>query len=265
MTHPIRIKNITIGSGIPKVCVPLTLTTRAELCKEAAAAKEAGADMIEWRADFYEHLSDIQDTMETLKTLSGILDPVPLVFTIRTKKEGGNSGISEKDYIRLNLEAARSGKADLIDVEAFGAEDEKRALITEIHTTAAKVIASTHDFEKTDDKETLLERFRFLDATGADLLKMAVMPDEFEDVAAIMQATSRMTREFTEKPVISMAMGSIGSISRIAGENFGSSVTFATVGAASAPGQFPIKELRAMIDALHVKNLEEMSKDSEKF
>ena len=42
----------------------------------------------------------------------------------------------------------------------------------------------------------------------------------------------------TEKPVIAMSMGNLGSMSRIAGENFGSSVTFATVGKASAPGQF---------------------------
>lgn len=260
MTTPIRIKNVTIGEGIPKVCVPLTGTTRESLCKEAEAAKEVGADMIEWRADFYASLLDRSDTMETLKMIAEILDSIPLIFTIRTKAEGGKCEISEQDYRNLNLDAACSGNADLIDVEVFGAEEEKRALIAEIHNTAAKVIASTHDFEKTDDKETLLNRFGFMDATGADILKMAVMPDEFEDVAAIMQATCQMSREFTEKPLISMAMGSIGSISRIAGENFGSSVTFACVGAASAPGQFPIKELRAMMYALHEKNQEEMSK-----
>ena len=55
--------------------------------------------------------------------------------------------------------------------------------------------------------------------------------------------------------MISMAMGGLGSISRIAGENFGSAVTFATVGAASAPGQFPIQELRTMMEVLHQKNI----------
>ena len=58
----------------------------------------------------------------------------------------------------------------------------------------------------------------------------------------------------TEKPLVSMSMGNLGSMSRIAGENFGSSITFATVGEASAPGQFPIKELRMMMSALHEKN-----------
>ena len=96
-----------------------------------------------------------------------------------------------------------------------------------------------------------------MDATGADILKMAVMPAEFDDVASLMQVTNEVVEEYTEKPVISMAMGNLGSISRIAGENFGSSVTFATIGAASAPGQFPIEELRMMMNVLHKKNIEE--------
>lgn len=76
------------------------------------------------------------------------------------------------------------------------------------------------------------------------------MPHGFEDVAAIMEATNAMRKE-CEKPLVSMAMGSIGSISRISGENFGSGITFGTVGAASAPGQFPIGELRSLLEALH--------------
>lgn len=254
MTTPIQIKNLLIGSGIPKVCVPLTSSSGEELCKEAMAAREAGADLVEWRADFYEHLLSIDQTMETLAKLSDILGQIPLLFTIRTKEEGGNCQISTKDYVNLNAAAARSKKADLIDVEVFGAEEEKRALIEELHLSGAVVIASSHDFEKTDDRETLLKRFRDMDATGADILKMAVMPEEFDDVAAIMQVTNQMSREYTVKPLISMAMGGLGSMSRIAGENFGSAVTFATVGAASAPGQFPIKELRMMMETLHVKN-----------
>lgn len=254
MTKPIKIKNLILGSGLPKVCVPLTSVSCEDLCREAEAAVQAGADLVEWRADFYEHLSDIESMLETLEKLSGILGEIPLLFTIRTKAEGGNCEISAEEYARLNIAAAKSGEADLIDVEIFGDEGRKKDLICEIHFTGAKVIGSSHDFEKTDDRETLLKRFQDIDAAGADILKMAVMPDEFDDVAAIMQVTSKMTSEFTEKPVISMSMGSLGSISRIAGENFGSSVTFAAVGAASAPGQFPIRELRMMMAALHDKN-----------
>ena len=51
MTKPIQIKNLTIGAGIPKICVPLTGTTREKICQEAEDAKKAAADLVEWRAD----------------------------------------------------------------------------------------------------------------------------------------------------------------------------------------------------------------------
>lgn len=259
MTKPIQIKGLIIGEGIPKICVPLTGKTSEEICREAEAAKNAGADLVEWRADLYAGLLRNGRMVELLEKLSEILGEIPLLFTIRTKEEGGNLTLAREEYQRLNIAAAKSGYADLIDVEVFGNEEEKKTLIESIHAAGAKVIGSCHDFEKTDDEETLFKRFQEIHASGADILKMAVMPEEFEDVAAIMRATHRMTGRYTDKPVISMAMGSLGSISRISGENFGSSVTFGTVGAASAPGQFPIAELRMMMQILHSKNTEEAS------
>lgn len=255
MTKPIQIKNIILGQGMPKICVPLTAQTAEELFSQAEASVAAGADLVEWRADFFEELEQEVKTAETLELLSDIVGQVPLLFTIRTKKEGGNREISTDDYVNYNLLAARTGYADLVDVEAFDNEEEKKKLISEIRKLGVKVIASTHDFQKTDSRETLLSRFLEMDASGADILKMAVMPKDFEDVAAIMQATNEMTK-LTDRPLISMAMGDTGSMSRISGENFGSCVTFGTVGKASAPGQFPIKELRMMMEALHRKNQE---------
>lgn len=253
MTKPIKVKNLLIGEGIPKICVPLTAVGKEEIFEEAKKAAEAGAQMVEWRADFFEGLLDENAVNETLAGLSDLLGEIPLIFTIRTAQEGGSCQISGGDYRRINLAAAKSRRADLIDVQVFGDEEDKKELIREIHREHALVIASSHDFEKTDDEETLLGRFRQMDTTGADILKMAVMPEEFEDVAALMKATAKMAAEYTKRPLVSMAMGSTGSISRIAGEDFGSSITFAAVGAASAPGQFPIKELRMMLEAFHEK------------
>lgn len=255
MTKPVLIKHIKIGEGMPKICVPLTGTSKTQVCREAEAAKEAGADLVEWRADFYEELKDQEQVIAAAKELSQVLGEVPLLFTVRTEKEGGNSSMETEEYQELLKAVAASGAVDLFDVEALEEEEEKKTLIREIQERGGKVIASSHDFEKTDDWESLLERFSRLDKSGADILKMAVMPRSFEDVTRLMQVTNEETQR-TEKPLIAMSMGNTGSISRIAGENFGSALTFATVGKASAPGQFPIKELRMMMDALHEKNKE---------
>ena len=254
MTKPVTIKNLVIGEGIPKICVPLTGTKKETICQEAQAAKEAGADLVEWRADFFENLRNEIACAEVLVDLSEILGETPLLFTIRTKEEGGNVNISLNEYAACNQNAARSHKADLVDVEVIGNPDQKKELIEKLHEEGVKVIASSHDFEKTDAKEILMERFREMEKSQADILKMAVMPHGFEDVVAIMEATGEMRKE-CERPLVSMAMGSIGSISRISGENFGSGITFGTVGAASAPGQLEIGELRRLMKALHEKNV----------
>lgn len=251
MTKPIQIKKIVLGEGIPKICVPLTASTDTKLFEEAKAAKAANADLVEWRADFFENLSDKGKIAQTAVGLAFILGDIPLLFTIRTDREGGQFPFDMKEYAECNIAAARTGKVSLVDVEVFYMEDEKKALVKELQKNGALVIASSHDFEKTDKEEVLIERFKTMDETGADILKIAVMPKTFEDTAAIIKATSHVSKNCTEKPLISMSMGEIGSISRISGESFGSCVTFGVVGKASAPGQLPIEKLRMMMQAIH--------------
>ncbi|MEI3472738.1 MAG: type I 3-dehydroquinate dehydratase [Blautia faecis] len=88
MTKPIKIKNLTIGVGIPKICVPLTGITKEQICKEAEAAKKAGADLVEWRADFFEGLLNKQACDQVLEELAQILGERPLLFTTVPKKKG---------------------------------------------------------------------------------------------------------------------------------------------------------------------------------
>ena len=268
MTVPVRINELEIGSGLPKVCVPLTAKSETALCEETKNAKAAKPDLVEWRADFYEDLFEVSKTVEMAQKLKEILDDIPLLFTIRTKAEGGNVPISMMDYAELNFAAASEGKVNLVDVEVFSTDAEmlgesvaeecklmiaemKKNLIEKLHETDAKVIASSHDFDKTDSREILLKRFQAMEESNADILKMAVMPKCEDDVKAIMETTDKMRKEYTDKPLVSMSMGALGAISRIEGEGFGSSITFATVGAASAPGQIPINELREKMQEFH--------------
>lgn len=251
MTKSVLIQNLQIGSGMPKICVPLTKTTQEELLAEAAEAKAARPDLVEWRADFYEDLFQIPQMLDTLRKIAEVLAPVPLLFTIRTKHEGGNVHISAEDYAEINLQAAMAQAAAIVDVEIFWEEEKKALLIPQIRKNGTRVIASSHNFKETGSREYLLERFRKMNEFPVDILKMAVMPQTEEDVAAIMQVTKEMTEKYTEKPVVSMSMGTLGAISRIQGEGFGSAITFVAVGAVSAPGQFPIEILREKMKEYH--------------
>ena len=110
MTKPIQIKNLTIGAGIPKICVPLTGTTREKICQEAEDAKKAAADLVEWRADFFEELMNPEACQNVLEALAEILGETPLLFTIRTSEEGGNITISLEDYAACNINIAKGKK-----------------------------------------------------------------------------------------------------------------------------------------------------------
>ena len=248
MTEPIQIKNLCIGSGIPKICVPLTAAEEDALCVQAEKAAKAGADLIEWRADFFMGLKEKDKVIHMAEKLSKRLDGRPLLFTIRTDKEGGEVSLTEQEYETICLWAAESKAVDLVDVEVFSGN--RSALIDKLHETGVRVVASSHDFAKTESKEALVQRFLSMEKTGADILKIAVMPQSFSDTITLMDATL-LASAHTEKPLISMSMGSTGMVSRIAGESFGSAVTFGTVGEASAPGQLPIEELRNVLRLLH--------------
>lgn len=254
MAKSITVKNTTIGEGVPCICVPLTGSSLAELLEEAQEAAAVRPDLVEWRADFFKDLFLPDEVAEVLEKLCGILGEIPLIFTVRTSEEGGNLRISAEKYIRLLKDTAATGWPSLIDVEILQlAPAQQQDLISAIHQQQIWIIGSSHHFERTPSNPEMKEILQKEDEAGADILKLAVMPRDYGDVARLLQVTGESS---LEKPVITMSMGEKGSASRFCGEIFGSAVTFATVKRASAPGQLPIGELRQMLAVFHdfVKN-----------
>ncbi len=249
--NPVIVRNVKIGEGIPKICVPVVGVTAEEIRKEAEALLSIPADLVEWRADWYEGVFDVAKVKEVLRNLRCALGEKPILFTFRTSGEGGEKSIAEADYLALNREVAESRLADLIDAELFMGDGLVKELIETAHQNGVKVIASNHDFQKTPEKEEIVSRLRKMQELGADILKIAVMPQEKKDVLTLLAATEEMIRLFAKQPVITMSMAEMGIISRIAGEAFGSAVTFGSAKKSSAPGQLPAGELSKVLKVLH--------------
>lgn len=249
--NPVEIRGVKIGGGIPKICVPVVGVTKDEVIEAAKEIQTSFADLVEWRADWYEDIFDEEKTREMLETLRNILGEIPVLFTFRTLKEGGEKEISTEQYRALNKLAACSGYVDMVDVEAFTGDDAVKEMIEEVHQSQVKVIASNHDFQKTPGKDDMIARLCKMQALGADICKIAVMPQNRKDVLTLLAATEEMVREYADRPVITMSMAGDGSISRLCGEVFGSAVTFGTVGKASAPGQIEAVKLQTVLHILH--------------
>ena len=254
MSHTLSIKHLTIGEGAPKICVPLVGKTHAELIEETKLLMSLDVDLVEWRVDFLEMVEDIEQLKSVLIDIRERLKDIPLIFTFRSAKEGGEKELSSGAYIALNKTIIETGLIDIVDVELYNDEQTVKTLIHSAHENQVYVILSNHDFEKTPPKEEIVNRLKRAQELGGDLPKIAVMPKNARDVLILLEATNEMKECYANRPIITMSMAGNGVISRLAGELFGSAITFGAAEKASAPGQIAIHELRLILNVIH-KNL----------
>jgi 3-dehydroquinate dehydratase-1 len=247
----VKIKNVVIGDGMPKICVPIVAKNKKEIIEEALSLANINVDVVEWRVDWFEDVEDIEKVKDVLKDLVPALNNTPLLFTFRTSKEGGEREINSKAYAELNKSVAATGLVDMVDVEAFTGDEIVKDIIEGAHAVGVKVIASNHDFDKTPSKDDIIYRLRKMQDLGADIPKIAVMPNSVADVITLLDATRIMKEEHADRPIITMSMAGKGVISRLAGELFGSALTFGAAKKASAPGQISVVDLRKTIELLH--------------
>ena len=241
----VKVRDITIGEGKPIICVPIVAAEKEEILGEAGLIADAHPDLVEFRADFYEGVKDFESTATVLRELRNILKDIPILFTLRSYEEGGEAKLSNEEYIEINIKAIRSGLIDMSDIELLRGDAAVRELIKIAHDEGVKVIVSNHDFEGTPDEKTIIHRMSLMQELGADVAKIAVMPRSSEDVA-ILIAAAEQVRETSECPIIAISMGELGMITRTDCESLGSSMTYASLSKASAPGQIGIDEIRAI-------------------
>ena len=270
MGSVVTVRNMRLGEGLPKICVPLTDTSLDALTQSARSLSGTAMDLVEWRADFYEGLWDADARTKALSMLRKELGNIPVLFTIRTKEECGQAEISTEDYLVINRSVIESGLADLVDVELMKGDEVMKTLVdaakhSRIRTPqpiaasknleptlqeTVKIIGSRHDFDKTPSESEIVNSLCRMQELGADVAKFAVMPTCEKDVLTLLSATMTMKEHHPKTPVITMSMGRLGAISRICGTLSGSAVTFGTVGSASAPGQLPADLLKTFLEAL---------------
>ena len=247
----VKIGDLIIGVGRPKICVPLTAKNDEQLLEEAARVAVSNCDLVEWRIDFHEHATDSEVMAYTAGLLKDVLKDKPLLATFRTKAEGGEKAITPNDYVALNKRLMNSKCVSLVDVELFMGE----AIVTELVEYAneydIKVVGSNHDFNQTPTKEEIIHRLCHMQTLGVDIPKIAVMPQCMEDVLTLLGATYEMYAVYASGPIITMSMAELGMATRVMGEWFGSSITFASGHKASAPGQVPLEPLKVILDQIH--------------
>ena len=180
--------------------------------EKAAAFSTLCADCVEWRVDLFESISDPGAVEHCLAKLRVLLKEKLLLVTLRTKEEGGSVPVSHEGYLRFLRTILDTDCADLIDIEFFSAGADLPALVQDAHTAGVKVVCSSHDFHKTPPKAEMVSRMVAMQQAGADLPKLAVMPQSRADVLELLAATAEMADRHPETPIITMSIGALGAV-----------------------------------------------------
>lgn len=247
----VTVKNRVFGEGAPKIIVSLMGKDIATIKSEAHHYQDGDVDILEWRADHFDDVTSIASVLEAARALRDCIPDKPLLFTFRSKQEGGEKALSAEAYIALNKAVVESGFVDMIDLELFTGDALVKDTVAFAHAHGVKVIMSNHDFHKTPPKEEIVKRLCKMQELGADIPKIALMPQSKDDVLTLLAATLEMYEKHADRPIITMSMSKTGVISRLSGELFGSAATFGALKKASAPGQIAVKDLRAVLTVLH--------------
>ena len=247
---PLKVRGLTLGEGRPKICVPVMGRTSDEICSSARALLSVPAELAEWRADWYKEGLNPDCVRQVLTELREILKEMPILFTFRTASEGGEQPAAPDQYIALNRSVCADRLADLIDIEYSMGTSAVSELIQAARQAGVRTVLSSHDFRRTPPAQEILSRLQVMERAGADLPKVAVMPQSQQDVMELLQASLSM-KQSSQVPFITVSMAQTGVISRLAGEFFGSAFTFGTAAGASAPGQISARDLKQALEAIH--------------
>lgn len=244
-----NIKGKNIGTGRPLVCVPIVEETEKAIIKKATELANQPEDMIEWRMDWYEGCEKTEALSDVSNKLAEIFKDKILLCTFRSKAQGGEKEISRENYVKMLQHLAQHGKTDMLDIEVYEL-NHPQELIKNIKQQGIITVASDHDFTKTPETKVMTEKLFYMKKIGADIGKLAVMPQNRKDVLRLLEATVEVKEQLKDYPVITMSMGKTGMISRLTGQFSGSCVTFATAGKASAPGQLPLDDAVMMLNKI---------------
>ena len=223
-----------------KVCLSIAPSSMAEALGRLRNAPPF-VDLVEVRTD---GITDLN--------LERLLEPPrpPMIITNRRRDEGGKFSGSVREQLDILLSAARLG-AEFVDVEMSWGTN----VVSKVLERAGKkrVICSHHDFKKTP--ANLPSMYRRMRATGARIIKIAVMANEITDNRKIFNLLERARHD--RQPIIAFCMGELGQISRILAGKYNAFLTFGslTPDDCTAPGQINVEDLKHIyrIDTLSAR------------
>lgn len=211
-----------------------------------------GSDAVELRVDLLQNLS--QEFLVEQISLLRSTAKVPIVFTVRSKAQGGRFEYkSDEELLPLYQTAIRMG-VEYIDLEM--------TLSSEVLDAVAKIkgstriIASHHDPKgELSWKNGGFQAWYNRAIQYGDIIKLIGVAKSMDDNFACKNFRDRMIAAH-DKPIIALNMGTLGKLSRVL-NGFMTPVSHADLPFRAAPGQLSAAEIRAglaLLGEIETKN-----------
>ena len=246
----VRWGRAVLGEGMPKIAVPVMGKSIEQLAEAAQRAASARADVIELRIDSLSPMPDEDTALAACRAVREAAGEIPLLFTLRTQRDGGPGSADVAAYEALLCAVARAKVCEAIDCELSAGDEVFVRVAAAAHAAGVSLVGSSHAFEAGTPPERAKAWLLRQHALGADVCKAAVMATDELEALRLSAAMLEASREL-DAPIIAIAMGPKGTLSRVGAECLGSCLTFGTAGEASAPGQLDAETLRGVLEAIH--------------
>jgi len=226
---------VALPRSLPRVCVALGFPTAAQLGQAAEREYKDGNTFFEFRLD---HLPDPQKGLRVIRDFRKSAPEARILATCRHRHAQGGFGGTLAQQTAILEAAAREG-ACLVDLEIESLEQIES--VPESLRKSAALIVSYHNFRNTPALNPVLRRLCHFPANAYKIATTALKPS---DNLRLLE----FIRENHDLPLIALAMGEIGTASRVLGPSLGSVFTFAAPSdhAGTASGQMSAKLLRSL-------------------
>ncbi len=199
-----------------------------------AQAAGEGVDILEVRVDLFEGQLTQASVVDEVKVLKR--HEMPLIGTIRGKGEVRGK-VKLSDAERADLYQNISPLVDAIDIDLSATI--LKPVVAAARRNKNTVILSHHNFNGTPSESGLRQIIGKASKLGADIIKIATLAKNESDVLRLLQFTAA----HRPKNLVTIAMGNIGTVSRLMFPLAGSLMTYTSV--ALSDGQIDAKRLIA--------------------
>lgn len=222
--------------------------TITQLCLDELIKYKDYIDIVELRIEQWENFV-IKNVDTVIQQLRGLNLDFKILVTYRTSNQGGKGNVEETTYIDILKLLIEYAQFELLDIEWSGAinTDQYAQLITDAQEKNLNVVLSHHNFEETPSLEEIKFIYYKMQKLAPQYLKLAVMPNNKEDVLHLLEAMS-VTSDNTPYKVIGISMSHLGLVSRVAQGVFGGSISYGCLGEPQAPGQIHVKALKQQLE-----------------